>query len=337
MKSIKIYLAFLILFIINNISLCSKGNLKIKSKQLGQCQSKLIFIIVYIGCMLILKQLKINKTSAYCDRTGVDKILCYELYYYLYYLRQDYFFREKSIDNDSTINTECDICSSLDKCSYSDCMETKHVQNFNENNTINSNMNHPVNVTNIQLYNNSLGNLSSGDEIAFLEAKILIPNDHKDKKLINGYSQIVSAKINHINNNLQSLLSIGDHVTKLNEGIKVKTKKSYPIIDITKQMNEFTSLKLKTDKFKNSLGHDMTKDPLKVESKLRNLIVEIQTFTKNLQKKNKQNINTLIKKLLSLSAPKLKQSPNKNKKKKKVSKDDRELKRLKKMLKVDKL
>lgn len=67
------------------------------------------------------------KSSAYCDSNGVNKVLCYEIYYYLFNSKPEFFLDTSPTPGDSlslsSDNEDCDVCSSMDKCSFSECSD----------------------------------------------------------------------------------------------------------------------------------------------------------------------------------------------------------------------
>ena len=52
--------------------------------------------IINIDCVNILQELKKQKTSMVCDAEGVDRVMCYEVYYYTFNFKPEIFVEEKT-------------------------------------------------------------------------------------------------------------------------------------------------------------------------------------------------------------------------------------------------
>lgn len=76
---------------------------------------------ICIKCIDYIDKLSKLKNSSACENDELQsQLICYEIYYYFYYFKPNFYFQNlKEVFHEK----KCDICSKLDKCQFNECVE----------------------------------------------------------------------------------------------------------------------------------------------------------------------------------------------------------------------
>jgi hypothetical protein len=235
------------------------------------------------SCLNIISNLKKTKNSSLCEKRNLDNdLMCYEIYYYLYYFQSEIFFTE-----DDSIKNECNACSYLDKCLFFECV------NQNKNYTIRKNNDqmkfmqfNDRSQINLKMTNRNKKNLNSKNKKNEEE----LENYIEDIKKFNNIRNITN-NFDYRDNLISNHLSIIKSKTKdiLNKLVNLAQVNIYSLNIKKNLINLFIFEKLKTD---NKLNLTSTNNT-------RNKLVKIKN--KNFEENYLSDIKKLVEEFMNLS------------------------------------
>jgi hypothetical protein len=272
-----------------------------------------------------LQKLKNEKSSKNCDQNGVDRILCYEIYYYTFNFKPEIFLEEEEIDKKSLDNNQglytnenCEICSNLNRCSYSDCQNEE--QSFIKNsirevdsdvNKLKNNTDIPINFLEKSYTKNELNNLNFMIENLNKELNTTSKVNGKNnvhRGMLQNYISIVKIKLDNIINNLDFLKTINDNSKDLINSLSKYKKMNFTSVLENKEkeatsLRNYFDVKQKVKDIQKTLIIEMRKkDHCDFFTKLSLLAKEIEDVASDFHDKSKHVLSstkTVISKNLS--------------------------------------
>jgi hypothetical protein len=235
------------------------------------------------SCLNIISKLKKTKNSSLCEKRNLDNdLMCYEIYYYLYYFQSEIFFTK-----DESIKNECSACSYLDKCQFFECVnQNKNNTNRKNNDQMKFIQYNDGSQINFKMTNRNKKNLNTKNKINKEE----VQNYIEDIKNFNSISNITN-NIDYSDNLISNHLSIIKSKTKyiLNKLVNLAEVNIYSLNIKKNLINLFIFQKLKTD---NKLNLTSTNNT-------RNTLVKIKN--KNFEENYLSDIKKLVEEFMNLS------------------------------------
>lgn len=235
-------------------------------------------------------------------------IQCYELYYYLYYFKSEYFFTKYTNVNEEN-DISCEICSTLDKCTYSECVEKRKLQENKDRHYQHTNftqLSKHVKFTQVE----------SKNKPKKIKNKKILPFKKIDPKLLSGYYDIIRYKIDQITKYLDFIKNVNDNsrefhqsLLKLTLFVKMQKNKKEQIKSILRKDNKkrldtsitqgLTTLKGKLNEIKGLLNATKNSNVNIIAADLAKLFKQAVHFSEKIYEKNKANFNSLNKKVFN--------------------------------------
>ncbi len=262
-----------------------------------------------------LQKLKIEKSSKICDQDGVDRILCYEVYYYTFNFKPEFYLDDDETQNRNYqgfyANENCDICSNLNRCSFSECdinykIDNSLMQNSKEN--IHDDLNELKNITDIHM--NFLEKSNTNSQLKDLS--FMIENLNKelnttskvnakntvDRNMLQNYVSIVKIKLDLIIGNLDFLKTVNDHSKNLINSLSKYKNMNFTSVIENKEMEErslkaYFDVKQKVEDMQKTLWSEMRKkDHCDFFSKLSLLAKEIEDVASDFHDKSRHVLSS---------------------------------------------
>jgi hypothetical protein len=195
-----------------------------------------------------LSQLKAARSSSVCDTPKIDKLLCFELYYYLFYFNPNVFYSNKNVDN-------CEICEAIEKCSLSQCNKFEKIIHTKEISFIQRNDNQTQtqhnNDTKLEPTTNPFDEMEDGMPIFIEHSNPLLDNSLFNDyiKLIHKKAENIKLNINKMHQTLEDCFRLEGKINKLKQKSKENVYKKIldnlnkELIDFEKELSLVISVK----------------------------------------------------------------------------------------------